>query len=285
MSNTSQSTTQVSPLRGVLVGVDGSVHGHVAIDLAVQLAKQHGSRLVGIDIVDEDATQFGDYGVIDEKAEAERKEEIQRMIQRAKQSLDVFEQRCGEAGVNGIRCRKAGDAAQQIVIEAQRCDLIVLGRETHFYSEWRPDTIVGNVLRHASRPVVTVPLSLPRQQNVLVAFDGSRAAGNALFAFVASGLGISQKVHVVNVGSDAELAESVAKPAVDFLDLHGYDCALHAVVSAGKADKILLDHAAKLDAGMIVAGACGHGRLREFILGSVTKTLIQESQVPVFLFH
>lgn len=274
-----------SNLRRLLVGVDGSVNGHVAVDLAIQLAKEHECQLVGIDIVDEDATELALYGVADANAEEERRSEIKHMRERAKQSLEAFEQRCEEAEISGTRCRKSGEAADQIVLEAQRSDLIILGRETRFYSEWQPDSTVGIVLRQASRPIVTVPLSLPREDNVLVAYDGSRSAAQALFAFVGLGLGANKKVHVVNVSRDAETAKSIAQPALDFLELHGIESQIHAHASAGEVDKVLLNLAAKLDAGLLVAGACGHSRIREFILGSVTRNLIQESHIPTFMFH
>ncbi len=48
---------------------------------------------------------------------------------------------------------------------------------------------------------------------------------------------------------------------------------------------ILLSESADLDADMIVMGAYGHSRLREFILGGVSQHLLETMTVPVFMAH
>lgn len=55
-----------------------------------------------------------------------------------------------------------------------------------------------------------------------------------------------------------------------------------AKVAAGEA---LLRHAARIDADLIVAGGHGHSRLRQSILGGVTRTLLRSSPVPALLSH
>lgn len=271
-------------LRSILVGVDGSVNGHGAIELSIQLAKRFGSRLIGIDVVDEQDLFFPGYGGA-EAAKEYREEELLSARERAKQSLAAFEYRCRESGVSAICCSETGNAADRIVREAQRSDLIVLGRETHFYSEWLPDSTVGFVLRNAARPVVTVPLSLPQEQNVLVAYDGSRPAAKTLFASVALGLGENQRADIVNVAQNPESAASVAQPAFDFLEQHDVDSQLHTISLADDVHKVVLNVAAELDGGLLVAGAFGQSRLHEFVLGSTTRKLIHESHIPVFMFH
>ncbi|MCH7571544.1 MAG: universal stress protein [Planctomycetes bacterium] len=53
-------------------------------------------------------------------------------------------------------------------------------------------------------------------------------------------------------------------------------------VSAGA---ILLSKCADLSADMIVMGAYGHSRLREFVLGGVSRLLLETMTVPVFMTH
>ncbi len=55
-----------------------------------------------------------------------------------------------------------------------------------------------------------------------------------------------------------------------------------AKVAAGEA---LLSHAFDINADLIVAGGYGHSRLREFVLGRVTRTLMHSSPVPVLMSH
>ncbi|MDV6034855.1 MAG: universal stress protein [Phycisphaera sp. RhM] len=276
---------QVSNLQRVLVGVGGSANGHVAVDFSIQFASRYGCRLVGIDIVDEDDTELAIYGVADETAEAERRREIRQLRERARQNLDAFQQRCRTAGISAECCGKSGDVAEQIVTEAQRSDLIILSRDTPFESATSANSTLGKVLRQAPRPLITVPLSLPQQDHVLIAYDGSRPAGQALLAFVTLGLGAGRKVHVATAAASVESARMIAQPAIDFLQLHGVDGQLHAIEGETNVEHALLSLAAEVDAGLLVAGSCGHSRIREVLLGSFTQTLIQASHLPLFLFH
>ncbi|PAY16303.1 hypothetical protein CKO51_27535 [Rhodopirellula sp. SM50] len=276
---------QVSNLQRVLVGVGGSANGHVAVDFSLQLADRYGCRLVGIDIVDEDDTELAIYGVADETAEAERRREIRQLRDRVRQNLDAFQQRCRAAGINVECCGKSGEVAEQIVTEAQRSDLIILSRDTPFESATSANSTLGKVLRQAPRPLITVPLSLPLQDHVLIAYDGSRPAGQALLAFVTLGLGTGRKVHVATAAGSVESARMIAQPAVDFLQLHGVDCQLHAIEGETKVEHALFSLAAEVDAGLLVAGSCGHSRIREVLLGSFTQALIEASHLPLFLFH
>ena len=46
-----------------------------------------------------------------------------------------------------------------------------------------------------------------------------------------------------------------------------------------------LDFARQLGAGTLVAGAFGHNRIREMLLGSVTRSMLRDSQLPLLLAH
>ncbi|MFM7420603.1 MAG: universal stress protein [Alphaproteobacteria bacterium] len=48
---------------------------------------------------------------------------------------------------------------------------------------------------------------------------------------------------------------------------------------------LLLNHASDIGADLLVMGAYGHSRLREFILGGVTRSLLREMTIPVLLSH
>jgi nucleotide-binding universal stress UspA family protein len=48
---------------------------------------------------------------------------------------------------------------------------------------------------------------------------------------------------------------------------------------------LLLNHASDMSADLLVVGAYGHSRLREFVLGGVTRTLLRQMTVPVLMSH
>jgi nucleotide-binding universal stress UspA family protein len=47
----------------------------------------------------------------------------------------------------------------------------------------------------------------------------------------------------------------------------------------------ILEEVRRRSARLLVMGACGHSTVREFLLGSVAKSVLKESPVPVFLCH
>jgi nucleotide-binding universal stress UspA family protein len=47
----------------------------------------------------------------------------------------------------------------------------------------------------------------------------------------------------------------------------------------------LLSRLCDLGADLLVMGAYGHARVRELILGGVTRTMLEEMTVPLFLSH
>ena len=72
-------------------------------------------------------------------------------------------------------CWRTGAPGEEILREAQRFDLILLGKHAHFEAQGSDHTLT-NVLRSAPRPVVTVPDDPPLAGTVLVAYDGGRQA-------------------------------------------------------------------------------------------------------------
>ncbi len=142
-------------------------------------------------------------------------------------------------------------------------------------------------LFHSGRPVLVVPyiqrseLSLAR---VLVCWDGSRAAARAV-SDAWPLLERAKAVNVVTVGHGKRPAQS-QQELKEHLAKHGVTASLQQLtaedIDAGNA---ILSHAADVQADLIVMGGYGHSRLREWVLGGVTRTILQTMTVPVLLSH
>jgi nucleotide-binding universal stress UspA family protein len=141
------------------------------------------------------------------------------------------------------------------------------------------------VLRNASRPVVAVPDEYRPGANVVVAYDGSAQAARSLYAFLAAGLRDFREIHVVSIGPTKLDAARQGDRAVEFLLAHGCQAELHPFVDGRPVEQILLAEFQRLDAGLVVMGAYGHGPWREAFVGSTTRALLHEGNVPLFLYH
>ena len=94
----------------------------------------------------------------------------------------------------------------------------------------------------------------------------------------------SAAVHLVEVSDD--VLGLAAREAAQWLSRHGIAADVHEWPAKGRrVSAALLHAAAELSAHYIVMGAYGHSRLRETVLGGVTRELIASANVPLLLAH
>lgn len=278
-------------LRGILVGLDGSPYSDAAVELSLRWASGSGAELFGLGIVDEPTIRRptglmvggGPYKPL---ADEQNLAEARRRVDDA---LEEFARRCSAAGIPYHRLREVGLSSEQILLESQRRDLIVLGKQSYFQVETRegPDETLQTVLHNTPRPVVTVPRMLPPPGSpvVVVGYDASLQAARALHALLHSGLLATAQVCVVSVHEDLQTATGSAQVAADFLALHGITATTKPVGTSREPAAVLLETAAELNASLLAMGAYGQRTIKEFFFGSVTKAVLRRATIPLFLFH
>jgi len=121
---------------------------------------------------------------------------------------------------------------------------------------------------------------------VVVAWDFSRPAARA----VADALPLLEKakqVYVVTVSNEKAIeSRRSGTELAKHLKRHGVDAVLDTVDAAGRGiGDILKSYVTSRSADLLVMGAYGHSRIREFILGGATKSMLSRPPVPVFLSH
>jgi nucleotide-binding universal stress UspA family protein len=279
-------------LRSILIGIDNTRSGIAAQRLGVRWAKRLGAHLAGITIIDDlGVRRSGEAAAGDKLACSDGgtvvAESWPKVIENLRECKARFAERCGEAGVTLHWVDEFGSPHIQILLQAQQHDLILLGQCSHFAYGWKeePDDTVGKVLQDSPRPVVAVPDSLGESDSIVVAYDGSLQAARALLAFESTGLAVGVDVHVVAVDKSWRDAAHRADRAIQFLKGHSIDATAHIVETANPPAAEILKLIQSLNAGLLVMGAYGQPVLREFFLGSATRTLLEESPVPVFCFH
>jgi nucleotide-binding universal stress UspA family protein len=204
------------------------------------------------------------------------------------QLLDQFAVQCTEAGVACENVCAVGSPSAVIAEHAQGCDLVLVAQHAHFRFLARDnsaDETVRDVLRNASRPTVIVPATIPLAGPIVIAYDGSLQAARTLAAFLAAGICERAPVHIVSVDASLTEASNHALIACRFLGRHRIEAIPHILESTEPPAQAILDYVRRLNAGLLVMGTYGQPVVREFFLGSVTSTILRESQVPVFCFH
>lgn len=271
-------------IKSMLVGLNGTQASESAVKQALQLAVGLQAKLIGVGVVDR--AQICPPEMVPLGAGEFKRERDVKLLQAAHDRTDVllreFEQRSQEAGVVVQTKKFEGEPADVLCAEAQRVDLLMVGKK-HTPAEegdTSPATLQA-ILHQSPRPVLCVPAAADQTRPILIAYDGSLPAARTVQLFAASGLSANRVVHLLSIGN---LATAIAEPCQQFLASHGIHVEPHLAEAAHPAE-LILDLAERLDVSLIVMGAHGQSRLREFLFGSVTKAILKRATVPVFLYH
>jgi nucleotide-binding universal stress UspA family protein len=151
------------------------------------------------------------------------------------------------------------------------------------------EIIAESALFESGRPVIVVPYiqKAPlKLDNVMVCWDGSRASTRAI-ADAMPLLAKAGRVEVVIVTNERGKQDEIEGADMgEHLARHGLnvDVKRTALGDIDVAD-VLLSHAADAGSDFMVMGGYGHSRLREFVLGGVTRSIFRSMTVPVLMSH
>jgi nucleotide-binding universal stress UspA family protein len=150
---------------------------------------------------------------------------------------------------------------------------------------------IERVLVGAGRPLLVLPRSNEHVLNldrIVIGWNGGREAARAVFDALPL-LQAAKSVDVMCVDSKNEERVTPEQPGrriVATLERHKVKAHAKTMESGGEsAGKALLKHAKEIDAGLIVMGAYGHSRLREFVFGGATRHVLDDMTSPVLMSH
>ena len=276
-------------IKDIVVNLPVGKSADVAASFAVSLAAKFSAHLTGIAFRYDPLipVMVDMYGVPPEIIESQRVESEKT----AKGAVARFDEAVRLTTVSGeaftVDAPVDGAPGMWASI-ARRFDLSVIAQP-------QPDEptlgtlFIEAALFESGRPILTVPyiqtagLKLDR---VLVCWDGSRSAARA--AGDAMPFLVQAKATEVVIVS-GEPAKSDELPGADIarhLARHGVKVEVERIAST-QADiaSTILSHAADASADLLVMGGYGHSRMREFILGGVTRGILASMTVPTFMSH
>jgi nucleotide-binding universal stress UspA family protein len=275
-------------VKDIVVNLTGGAPQEFAADYAISLAKLFDAHIAGIGFIYEPVIPGSVLGGIPtDLIEAQREENTKA----ATAATNRFEAAAGQAGLSAevrILDASVAGAADLFGRIARRFDVAVVGqaRPKEGASE---ELLIEGALFESGRPVVVVPYVQTRAvtlERVLVCWDGSRPATRA----IADALPFLRRAKAIDIvavsGERGKGSELVGTNMARHLARHGLKVALKRV-SAGDVDvpSAIRAHAAATGADFMVMGGYGHSRLREFILGGVTRTILTSSTIPVLMSH
>lgn len=274
-------------LKEILVVLEDS-SDKAATAYAVSFAQRVGARLAAL-WPGRDASVTTD-GSLEARYEYARGDRSERAV-RAERLLDDLGAQAKAAGVEAEIIDFDGPGHVQprdVPTFARAFDLVLIQQPEAGRAPGLND-LAGAVLAESGRPVLVVPgiqTAPARFERIVAAWDGSAGAARAI-GDAAPLLERAAHVDLVAINS-AGVSPFVVAGAERFvrrLARAGVDAQYRHIPGEGEPADFLLSYAADASGDMIVAGGYGHSRLREAILGGVTRTLLGSMTIPVFMSH
>jgi nucleotide-binding universal stress UspA family protein len=275
-------------IKDIVVNLSIGENGGPAGDYAVSVADTFGAHVVGIAFVFDPIVPISGTGYIPAEVIDTQLADNQSA---AKAAIDRFAASASRAGVSAeplTLSASAAGAGDQFGRLARRFDLAIVGQvepETSAVEE----LIAESTLFQSGRPMIVVPyiqkapLKLDR---VMVCWDGGRQAARAI-ADAMPILEKAGKVEIVIVANERGKEDEIEGADMgQHLARHGLKVDVKRI-SSGNIDvaDALLSHVADSGTDFIVMGGYGHSRLREFVLGGVTHSILRSMTAPVLLSH
>lgn len=144
------------------------------------------------------------------------------------------------------------------------------------------------VIFGSGRPTLLVPdSSAPATfEQVMIAWDGSRVAARAV-SDARDFLQRAQSITIVSVTDETILPhDDPGNKLAEYLIRHDLQATVAQVQGRGHPiAETLQEHAREIGAGVLVMGAFGHSRIRDFVLGGATNGILKDLRLPVLLSH
>jgi nucleotide-binding universal stress UspA family protein len=274
-------------IKDIVVNLSEPGQTDFAVKYALSVARTFGAHLTGIAFLYDPVIPDGALGGVPvQLIEAQREENCKA----AQSAVQRFEENARAAGVSASsRTVEAsvGGGAMVFGKIARRFDLVVLGQSQREYGA-SEEVMIESALFESGRPVMLVPyiqregLALNR---VLLCWDGSRTAARAIGDAMPL-LERAKEVDVVIVAEERKEEDMTGSHMAEHLARHGITATVKRLVKGDiSIDSVVLSYAADTGADLIVMGGYGHSRFREFILGGMTRGILESMTVPVLMSH
>jgi len=211
------------------------------------------------------------------------------MLEQGRFMLAEARKQVEEAGVSGeqISELQRHDFLVDTLLEFEPdTRLLVMGRqgEAHDSASDAVGSHLENVTRTLQKPILVALDNFQAPERFMLAYDGSVTANKALKMVAQSPLFKGTPCHLVMAGKRLERQREQLANAKTMLEGAGFEVTT-AELEQEEVRTALLAYVEEQQIGMLVMGAWGHSRIRQFLLGSMTHWMLHNSKVPLLLLR
>jgi nucleotide-binding universal stress UspA family protein len=275
----------------IVIHVDGSACQESRLRAAALLAMKHGAHLVGSSAT---GISWIDYSLLTGSMAAPViADDFQGLRDDAAARLEEFRVAAAHQGVESVETRLIEDDPRYaLLLQSRYADLVVLSQDRDV-APGMPARVRGlpeHVALRGARPVLVVPEDYqgePIPGTAVVGWDGGtqslRAIGAALPLLTRAA---AVKLAVVNPDELSDLhGEQPGADMALYLARHGAQVEVVVERTRSTTGAALCALARDSGAGLLVSGAFGHSRYREWMLGGTTRELLERARIPLLIAH
>jgi nucleotide-binding universal stress UspA family protein len=279
-------------VKTIVVHVDGSPEQEARMHAAALLARDYGAHVVGSAAT---GIAWLDFALLaGSMAAPAPAADFDGMRQLAKLRLDEFSAQAARLGIQSVETRLIEDVPQYgLLLQSRYADLVILGQDQDDTAPGLPARVrrlPEHLALHGARPVLVVPpgyRGAPLPGTVVAGWDGSQQALRAMTAALPL-LVRADTVKLALINPDDLSTQHGEQPGADlalWLARHGVRVDVVLERTTTTAGHALAALARDSGAGLMVCGAYGHSRYREWMLGGVTRELLARAPVPLLIAH
>ena len=205
---------------------------------------------------------------------------------KAQAILTAARARLGAAGVAEVVTEaRHGSLAESIESLEAGADLVVIGKrgESADFARLHLGANPERVIRSCHHPVLVASRAFKPIERMLIAYDGGPSAKKAVAYAAEQPLLRGLQCHLLTVGPPNAALDSGLAEARAVLASAGY--AVQADHLPGHAEEVIAQTVKREQTDLLVMGAYGHSRIRQFIVGSTTTTMVRTCLIPVLMFR
>ena len=275
-------------IKDVVVNLGGDETRDVAANYAISLAQSFGAYVVGVAFVYEPVIPGSLLGGIPTDLIEVQREENAKAAKTAVASFEAAAKAAAVSAETRLLDASIAGASDLFGRIARRFDIAVVGQAQREQGV-SEELLIEGALFGSGRPVIVVPQIQTQPiklDNVMVCWDGSRPAARAIGDAIPL-LERAKAIEIVVVTGERDKSGEITGANMKrHLARHSINVNIKRI-AAGNIDvqTAILAHAADTAADFIVMGGYGHSRLREFILGGVTRSILKSMPVPLLMSH
>ena len=284
-------------IKSILVPVTGSDVGRAALEAAFMLAREFDAHIEGLNVSTERAEiQLFRQSQLDKSAHQEALKALEaRAAEKVEEARRLFDDFIAQKGIDvsddpadsghptvswQVAVGRGADVVGQV---GGAFDLVVVGLPAAGPEQPSREALEAAVF-NTGRPVLLAPANVPDTlaRSIVIGWNRSVQAGRAVFAAMPFLLR-AERVQIVTVTTGAKRGPSHLDIARN-LAWHGINAQVKEIPPDQRpVGEVLLDEAGDYGADLLVMGAYSESRLRERIVGGVTRQILSRAALPVLM--